>query len=451
VSLRPHSIGNNARTAVIMTGDALVATVSLGLALAGLRSLHILVPRFSPPLYDLPLSPSHIAIWSFSLLVALALSGFYDTTASPRHRPSFFVALPLQLALVAVVGTLLVITWPRTLFLAVPLLEGFALAGWRALMSALWPTHAPRTIVVGGPADLLSFVREVERAPRAPLRLDGLVSIDGHVDHPLMIGRLTDPAAQAAIATAPEVIDLGGDDGLRRLLLLALRGPRGFLFAPHVRDSIVAGSRFGVVGSRMLAEVRMRGTYGAGAAAKRVFDLFVGTLLMAATLPLQLLAAAAVVVEGNGPVLLRQPRLGAGGRTFRMWKFRTMHHDEAGDSTRAVDGDRRVTPVGRWLRRYRLDELPQLVNVLAGDMSVVGPRPEIPAVAEAITRELPAFELRLAMKPGIAGLAQVSAEYDQSAETKLTYDLQYLCAWSPLLDARILLQTVTIVLAGRGV
>jgi lipopolysaccharide/colanic/teichoic acid biosynthesis glycosyltransferase len=84
-------------------------------------------------------------------------------------------------------------------------------------------------------------------------------------------------------------------------------------------------------------------------------------------------------------------------------------------------------------------------------MSVVGPRPEIPAIAAAITRELPYFELRLAMKPGIAGLAQVSAEYDQSDETKLTYDLQYLCAWSPLLDARILLQTVTIVLAGRGV
>jgi lipopolysaccharide/colanic/teichoic acid biosynthesis glycosyltransferase len=109
-----------------------------------------------------------------------------------------------------------------------------------------------------------------------------------------------------------------------------------------------------------------------------------------------------------------------------------------------------MTPVGRLLRRYRLDELPQLINVLTGDMSLVGPRPEVGSIHDTITATLPAFALRLCGRPGLAGLAQVSAEYDQSPETKLTYDLQYLCSWSLALDIRILMQAVATALSGRG-
>jgi lipopolysaccharide/colanic/teichoic acid biosynthesis glycosyltransferase len=116
-----------------------------------------------------------------------------------------------------------------------------------------------------------------------------------------------------------------------------------------------------------------------------------------------------------------------------------------------VDDDERFTRVGKLLRRYRLDELPQLFNVIAGEMSLVGPRPEIPEVAAEITARRPAFELRLHARPGLAGLAQVSAEYDQDDEVKLAYDLQYLCSWSAARDARILLQAVAAVLSGRGV
>ncbi|MCU1245405.1 MAG: sugar transferase [Acidobacteria bacterium] len=450
MSLRRRSVGKALRTGTALVGDCAVACLSVFVIVVARRMLELPLTRALLPPEKFPLTLDHLALWSFSLVLALALSGFYDTTASPRHRPSLFVALPLQLAILAVAGTVFEMAWPRSVFLTVPLLESLAIPGWRRLLGKLWPLRAPGTIAVGRPADLLDFADDILLNPRIPLEIAGLVSVAEPIDHPHFLGTLDEPKVREAVIAADEVIDLGGDEGVRRLLLLSLRGARGFLFVSHVRDGILAGSHFTVVGDRLLAEVRMPGSQGVGAAVKRVFDLVAGSLLLLLSLPLQLLVAAAVASERRGAVLLRQPRLGINGEVFDMWKFRTMDH-EGEDLSRAVDGDHRVTPVGRWLRRYRLDELPQLVNVVTGDMSVVGPRPEIREIAEEIAQRVPYFELRLAMRPGIAGLAQVSAEYDQSPETKLTYDLQYLCSWSPLLDIRILVQALTIVLAGRGV
>jgi lipopolysaccharide/colanic/teichoic acid biosynthesis glycosyltransferase len=136
-----------------------------------------------------------------------------------------------------------------------------------------------------------------------------------------------------------------------------------------------------------------------------------------------------------------------------MWKFRTMHGaaDERVNSLRlALDDDERVTGVGTWLRRHRLDELPQLINVLRGDMSLVGPRPERPELVSEILRDVPDFGLRCMIRPGIAGLAQVWAEYDTRPAIKLRYDLTYMCAWSLWLDVRILLGAVSTAMSGRG-
>jgi lipopolysaccharide/colanic/teichoic acid biosynthesis glycosyltransferase len=120
-----------------------------------------------------------------------------------------------------------------------------------------------------------------------------------------------------------------------------------------------------------------------------------------------------------------------------MWKFRSMR-------------DESVTRVGSLLRRYHVDELPQLLNVVGGDMSLVGPRPERPELVERILREVPDFDLRSLVRPGIAGLAQVSAEYDTRPEIKLRYDLTYMCDWSVWLDVRLILRAVSSSLAGTG-
>ena len=176
---------------------------------------------------------------------------------------------------------------------------------------------------------------------------------------------------------------------------------------------------------------------------KRPFDLTVVALGLAVLLPVWPVVVAAIALavrlSGPGPVLYRQARLGRGGREFRILKFRTMAPDaeERTGPVWATWNDARTTPVGRVLRRYHLDELPQALNVLRGEMSLVGPRPERPALAARIERGLPGFGERLAVLPGIAGLAQARGRSRIRARDKLRYDLCYIAAMGPWLDLKL--------------
>jgi sugar transferase (PEP-CTERM system associated) len=190
-------------------------------------------------------------------------------------------------------------------------------------------------------------------------------------------------------------------------------------------------------------------------AVKRGMDVLLAVLGLVLTLPLFPLIALLIKRDSPGPVFYRQERLGKGGRIFRLIKFRSMRCD-AESTTGPVwagEHDPRVTRVGRVLRRARLDEVPQLINVLRGEMSVVGPRPERPAFVSQLQEKVPFYIHRLAMKPGVTGWAQVKYRYGSSVEDaleKLQYDLYYIKNLSVFLDLLILLQTVQIVLLGRG-
>jgi lipopolysaccharide/colanic/teichoic acid biosynthesis glycosyltransferase len=167
------------------------------------------------------------------------------------------------------------------------------------------------------------------------------------------------------------------------------------------------------------------------------------------------LAAIAIKLESPGPVLYRQPRSGQNGCVFILNKFRSMRRD-AEQGTGAVwaqEADPRVTRVGAILRRTRLDELPQLINVLLGHMSFIGPRPERPEFVQSLQREIPYYMKRLSVKPGLTGWAQVRYRYGASVEDaleKLQYDLYYIKNLSLFLDLLILLNTVQVVLFARG-
>lgn len=195
-----------------------------------------------------------------------------------------------------------------------------------------------------------------------------------------------------------------------------------------------------------LVEVAVSCGYGVNAAIKRAVDVTGALVLLIVSAPLWLVAAAAIWLEDRGAVIICQLRVGQRGEPYDMWKFRSMHApSEAGQPNSA-----RLTRIGALLRRYHVDELPQLLNVLLGDMSLVGPRPEQPELGAAITRSVPDFDLRAMVRPGIAGLAQVSAEYDARPEVKLRYDLMYMCDWSVWLDLRLLFRAVSSSLAGMG-
>ncbi len=190
-------------------------------------------------------------------------------------------------------------------------------------------------------------------------------------------------------------------------------------------------------------------------ALKRALDILASAAVLLAASPLLLAAAAAVRLHDGGPVLYRQTRVTQEGRTFRIMKLRTMAIDaERGGAVWAVQRDPRVTPVGRFLRRTRLDELPQLLNILKGDMSFVGPRPERPEFIGELAAKLPLYNERHLVKAGLTGWAQVNYPYGASlddARSKLSYDLYYVKNFGVLFDVLIILQTLRVVLWPGGV
>lgn len=194
---------------------------------------------------------------------------------------------------------------------------------------------------------------------------------------------------------------------------------------------------------------------GACFAGKRILDLACALLLLLLAAPLMLLVAAAIRLESPGTALFRQERVGLHGREFTLYKFRSMRDGAELDSgpVWAGENDRRITRIGALIRRYRIDELPQLFNVLRGEMSLVGPRPERPYFVRALERQIPFYNLRHAIQPGITGWAQVSYSYGASVEDayeKLQYELHYARRMSLGFDLRILARTVGVVLRGRG-
>ena len=190
-------------------------------------------------------------------------------------------------------------------------------------------------------------------------------------------------------------------------------------------------------------------------AVKRGIDIAVSSLILFLGLPFWLLVALAIKLDSKGPIFYTQERVGKDEKQLKIIKFRSMHHDAESDSgpVWADRRDPRATRVGKLLRKTRLDEVPQLINVLDGDMSLVGPRPERPYFVEQLSREIPLYKRRLKVRPGITGWAQVRHKYDESIDDvrrKVQYDLFYIENMSLRMDMKILLRTISVVLLGKG-
>ena len=187
---------------------------------------------------------------------------------------------------------------------------------------------------------------------------------------------------------------------------------------------------------------------------KRAFDLVMAAILSIATLPLTIPVAIAVKLTSEGPIFYSQVRTGLNGKKFRVHKFRSMYQNaEAKGIQWAIEKDPRITPVGSFIRLTRIDELPQLWNVLKGEMSLVGPRPERPEFDIQLREAIPYYDVRYLVKPGITGWAQVSYPYGASVEDayqKVAYDLFYIKNYSLFLDLAIAWKTLRVVVLGKG-
>lgn len=188
---------------------------------------------------------------------------------------------------------------------------------------------------------------------------------------------------------------------------------------------------------------------------KRIMDVVIALIILVITMPVTIITAILIKLDTPGPVLFKQDRAGLNGKEFYMYKFRSMRADAEKYSgpVWSQKNDPRITTVGRFIRKVRIDEIPQMINILKGEMSLVGPRPERPYFVEKLSEEIPLYKKRLKVRPGVTGWAQVKHKYDETIEDvkmKLRYDLFYIENMSLRMDLKIIFRTVFVVLFGKG-
>lgn len=335
----------------------------------------------------------------------------------------------------------------------------------RKTMDVLWQLASPTRVMILGTGPLaLELARELTRRGDLRMKLEGFVSPNGASEYSQdlfgfpVLGSASDLESIAQQTEISRIIvaleDRRGALPTRELVTLRVRGV-------SVEDAPTALS--GLTGRISLGAVRpswfvfSEGFHRSrwNEFLKRVLDLTVALAGLVLALPLMALVAVAVRLDSKGPVLYRQTRVGRMGRDFPVLKFRSMRVDAESDGAAqwAVENDPRITRIGRFLRKYRLDELPQFFNVIRGDMSFVGPRPERPCFVEELCKMIPYYDERHSVRPGLTGWAQVQYRYGSSiddAANKLEYDLFYLKHMSLSFDLAIIFQTIRIVLGGHG-
>jgi sugar transferase (PEP-CTERM system associated) len=409
---------------------------------------------------------SRAALASLFFAGALYLGDLYDLHAAVRDRADgrrLLRALGVATIALALADVLLAVFLPswmlhRSLVLAA---TGGALGviAARALMPAVVGSPT-RVLFLGAGPRARDLARAVER------EADGLFEVIGFtvppgaraapgVPEPLVHAGAIDEVARRLRAQVVVVAMEDRREGLPVEALLSIR-TRGGRVVDDVGFAEAALQRIPLALVRPSALIFEEGFRVSRATriAKRLTDVLVSAVMLVALAPVMAATALAILVTDGAPVLYAQERTGRGGRLYRIRKFRTMRRDaEQRGAAWATDQDPRVLPVGRFLRRSRIDELPQLWNVLRGDMSLVGPRPEREVFLRELKARYPLFRLRELVKPGLSGWAQLRYGYGSTIEEqgrKLEYDLYYIKNTSLFLDLVCLLATAKVVLLGRG-
>jgi sugar transferase (PEP-CTERM system associated) len=414
------------------------------------------------------------SVWKIALVtlvcqLCLYYNDFYDLTLVHSNR-ELIVRLLQAVGAASILLAALYFLIPALIiadgiFVSALFVFMVGILGWRLLFNQLTGTlKLQERILVLGTGDT---ARKVTR--QILNQHDFAYSVVGFIDDdPTRIGeRIVNPAIVGTPADIPALIKRHEIDRI----IVGLSDRRGKLPVEELLRAKMAGVRVEdatttyerVTGKILIDDLRpswliFSDGFRVSRATrwmKRSIDLVLAIVLGVVSFPLMVLTAVAVWLESGGPVLYCQERVGENGRTFTLCKFRSMRTDAESGGTPlwARDGDERVTRVGRFIRKARLDELPQLWNVLRGDMSFVGPRPERPYFVDELAKEIPFYQQRHAVKPGLTGWAQVKYRYGSSLEDameKLRYDLYYIKHLSVFFDLTIVFDTVKVVLFRKG-
>jgi sugar transferase (PEP-CTERM system associated) len=417
-----------------------------------------------------------IAVISVVFVTCMYYFDLYDSSTL-RNRRELLTRLIQVVGTVCVLLAILYYVYPplelgRGIFAIGVALVGIVLLLWRRLFLAInsQSEFAERALLFGDGPLAVPLMREVESRPELGLRI---------VSH-FVVPNNGITQAQANSESQPEGAPLSSavEDLFRAVrthrvnrILLAFGDRRGKLPVEPLLTLKSRGVRIqdgtdvyeAITGKVPIESLRLGWLlFSPGFCVsrfllvyKRLASVLIALLGLLLSLPLLPWIALAIKLSSQGQIFYRQKRVGRSGKVFECYKFRTMYVDAEADSgpTWAGDDDPRITPVGRFLRISRLDEIPQLWNVLKGDMSLVGPRPERPEFVEWLSREISHYQLRHIVRPGITGWAQIRFRYGSSVEDakeKLRYDLFYVKNISPGLDFLVLFETIKIILLGRG-
>ncbi|HEX6864926.1 MAG TPA: TIGR03013 family XrtA/PEP-CTERM system glycosyltransferase [Thermoanaerobaculia bacterium] len=439
---------------LLSSAFALATQVRLGLG-----------PGVPPPL---PVVIQESAVFMIVGLLSLYMNGLYDFGERLTVRQLTVALLRAftlgALALAAVFFLYPAIQAGRGVVFIAFVFAIVAVTAWRVILRWMLNTDkfAERVLIVGTDEKAIDIARETLSRKHLGFRVVGFLD-----DDPKLQGvSLLNPRV---IGTTAQACQLARQHGATRVVVAAL-DYRGRVSMDSLLECKTSGIRVQEGSSyyeQLTGKIMVEGLrkswliFSDGFVvsrgvlfSKRLLDMAAASVGLILALPFMVLVAIAVKLDSPGPILFRQERVGRGRRPFMVYKFRSMRNDaEKNGPVWATQGDPRVTRVGRFIRKTRLDELPQLWNVLVGDMSLVGPRPERDLFVQQLLEVSPYYGQRLVVRPGLTGWAQIKAPYASSFEEsieKLKYDLYYIKNMSLFLDISILLSTARIVLLGRG-
>ena len=373
-------------------------------------------------------------------LILMYAFGLYNSVRKPLQDIVYTVFL---ISLFLMLGTMAIcffvrggaLAFPRSVILVSSFLYFVCLTAWRLCAWKLdRRMHGVKTVTVFGPhaGELAGVLRK---------KYHNIYQVEGvHADEDY-------PFLESAVARSNIVFITNGmsNEARENIFLLASKYNTGLYFTPEYRDVMVMSASMQKTEDVPTFFIDRMGLKPEEQFAKRLVDLVLGGIGFVLALPLGLISAALVKLDG-GPVFYSQERLTRDEKVFRVLKFRSMvpNAEKLSGPVLAGEDDPRITKVGKLLRATRMDELPQILNILKGDMSIVGPRPERPFFSEQFTSQAPQYAQRLKVKAGLTGLAQVEGKYNTTFDDKLRYDLLYISNYSLLRDFLIILQTVKI-------
>lgn len=456
-----------------------IVQVLIDLAFINLGYILAFLLKFGWNIPEENLAP-YLLTWHWLTVSALAFFYFYKLYGGYRWRwAEVFASLICVVFFQAMAAMALSFlfrgfAFPRSVLLTAPFLQLALLSLWRRLTWHIDRNlqEIRRVIIVGQTLEAVVLAEKLESAVGGSIKVSGLVvdarsepgieeieplELEGQkcetqtdLDYWPVLGDVSE-FCECLDASGPDQVfvcsTLSQEDKAEVVYACVARDKKVFL-VPDLYEIMLAQARLEQVDDVPVFTVGRLTIPEEARFIKWATDILLSLVALVVTAPLYIIASVAIKLDSAGPVLYRQKRLTLQGKSFNLYKFRTMvkNAEQETGPVLASENDPRVTRVGRFLRATRIDEIPQLLNVLKGDMSIVGPRPERPFFVNELVKETPEYAYRMNVKSGITGLAQIAGRYSTSPENKLKYDLLYTKSYSPAKDLAILLQTVKVIL-----